>query len=127
MSIGNKIKYLRESKDMTQVEFGRIAGVSDKAVSTWENGSAEPRMGAVQKIADYFGVSKGWIIDDSISSSLEDADSLFIDKYGHDVFDIAMKCVALDHDDRVRILERIDFMLEDAKYEKNTPHGEKAI
>ena len=54
MSIRNNIKELRESRNLTQAEFGKIAGVSDKAVSTWENGTAEPRMGAIQKIADYF-------------------------------------------------------------------------
>ena len=69
MSIGDQIKILRESKKLTQAEFGKIAGVSDKAVSTWENGTAEPRMGAIQKISDYFGVSKGWIIEDEPSSS----------------------------------------------------------
>lgn len=114
MSIANKIRFLRESKDMTQVEFGKIAGVSDKAVSTWENGSAEPRMGAIQKIADYFGVSKGWIVDDSAMS----ADVLFIEEYGQAIFDIAMKCRQLDHDDQIRIVERIEMMLEDPKYKK---------
>ena len=124
MSIANKIRFLRESKDMTQVEFGRIAGVSDKAVSTWENGSAEPRMGAIQKIADYFGVSKGWIVDDSESPS---ADALFIEEHGQTIYDIAMKCAALDHDDQIRIVERIDMMLEDPKYKKDASLSGMAI
>lgn len=34
------------------------------AVSQWENGRAVPRMGAVQRIADHFGVSKGAVIDE---------------------------------------------------------------
>lgn len=121
MSIGDKIRFLRESKNMTQVEFGKVAGVSDKAVSTWENGSAEPRMGAIQKIADYFGVSKGWIVDDS-EESFDDVNrinSLFIEKHGQSVFDIAMRYAALDRDDQIRISERIDMMLEDPKYKKD--------
>lgn len=65
MGISERIKYLRDMHNLTQSELGRIAGVSDKAVSTWENGSAEPRMGAIQKMADYFGVSKGWLIGES--------------------------------------------------------------
>ena len=65
MGIGERIKYLRDLHDLTQSELGRIAGVSDKAVSTWENGSAEPRMGAVQKLSDHFGVSKSWLIGES--------------------------------------------------------------
>ena len=69
MSIGKNIKRLRESHDLTQAELGKIAGVTDKAVSTWENGSADPRMGAVQKMADYFGIKKSDILDDDPSSS----------------------------------------------------------
>ena len=64
MGIAENIKALREQHNMTQAEFGKIAGVSDKAVSTWENGTAEPRMGAIQKIADYFHIPKSVLIED---------------------------------------------------------------
>lgn len=64
MSIADNIKKLREQHGLTQAEFGEIAGVSDKAVSTWENGTAEPRMGAIEKIAKHFNISKGSIVDD---------------------------------------------------------------
>lgn len=64
MSIADNIKKLREQHGLTQAEFGEIAGVSDKAVSTWENGTAEPRMGAIEKIAKHFNISKVSIVDD---------------------------------------------------------------
>lgn len=64
MSIGENIKKLREKHNLSQKELGEIAGVSDKAVSTWENGLKEPRMGAIQKIADHFGILKSDIIED---------------------------------------------------------------
>lgn len=64
MSIGDNIKKLRESKGLSQVELGKIAGVSDKAVSTWENNIKTPRVGVIQKLSDYFGVSKSNIIED---------------------------------------------------------------
>lgn len=64
MSIGENIKKLREKYNLSQKELGEIAGVSDKAVSTWENGLKEPRMGAIQKMADHFGVLKSDIIED---------------------------------------------------------------
>ena len=50
---------------LSQKELAQIAGVSDKAVSTWENGTKEPRMGAVQKIADHFGLKKSNLIEDN--------------------------------------------------------------
>ena len=64
MSIGDNIRELRESHNLTQRDLGDILGVSDKAVSTWEKGRAIPRMGVIQKMADYFGVSKTSIIED---------------------------------------------------------------
>lgn len=39
--IGNNIKKLRETYKLTQADLGKIAGVSDKAVWTWENGTAD--------------------------------------------------------------------------------------
>lgn len=67
MSIAENIKALRKKYNLTQAQLGEIAGVSDKAVWTWENGTAEPRMGAIQKIADYFNIKKSDIVDDKPS------------------------------------------------------------
>ena len=65
MGISENIKLLREQYGLSQKELGQIAGVSDKAVSTWEQGINEPRMGAIQKIADHFGIQKSNIIEDN--------------------------------------------------------------
>lgn len=64
MGIAQNIRYLRRIHDLSQKDFGKIAGVSDKAVSAWENGLKEPRMGAIQKIADHFNLQKSNIIED---------------------------------------------------------------
>jgi transcriptional regulator with XRE-family HTH domain len=64
MNIGENIKRLRQMYDLSQKDLAEIAGVTDKAVSTWENGIKEPRMGAIQKIADHFGFKKSNIIED---------------------------------------------------------------
>jgi repressor LexA len=64
MPVSTNIKKLRESHGLSQVEFGRLFGVSDKAVSSWESGSREPKMGTVQKIARHFRVPISAITDD---------------------------------------------------------------
>jgi len=69
MSIGDNIRKLREEHGLTQRELAMIAGVSDKAVSSWERGSKEPRMGAIQRLADHFGLKKSDIIDGTLTSS----------------------------------------------------------
>ena len=63
MSIGRNIQVLRSRHGLSQRELANIAGVSDKAVSTWELGKKVPRMGAIQKMADYFGIRKSDIIE----------------------------------------------------------------
>jgi repressor LexA len=64
LSIAENIKRIRLEHGLSQTELGKIAGVSDKAVSTWELGIKVPRMGAVEKMANYFGIAKSVIVDD---------------------------------------------------------------
>ena len=64
MDVRFGIRKLRETHDLTQEQFGAIAGVSSMAVSQWENGRAVPRMGAIQRLSDHFGVPKSEIMGD---------------------------------------------------------------
>ena len=64
MAIGDNIRRLRELHELTQRELGTIAGVSDKAVSTWENGAKMPRMTAIKRMAAYFGIPAGDLLED---------------------------------------------------------------
>ena len=70
MAISENIKLLREKYRLSQKDLALIAGVSDKAVSTWERGLKEPRMGAIQKIADHFGIKKSNLIEDGGIASI---------------------------------------------------------
>lgn len=63
MAISDNIKKLRAEHNLSQQELGMIAGVSDKAVSTWELGIKTPRMGAVEKMSQHFGIPKSRILD----------------------------------------------------------------
>lgn len=58
MGIKENIKRIREIYDLTQQELADIAGVTNKAVSAWESGLSEPRMGAIERIANRFGITK---------------------------------------------------------------------
>ena len=71
MSIAENIKRIRAEHGLSQAELGKTAGVSDKAVSTWELGLKTPRMGAVEKMANYFGITKSAIVDDAPMTSLQ--------------------------------------------------------
>lgn len=58
--------YLRETRKKTglsQYQLGKLIGVSDKAVSKWENGVSKPRTELLAKI--------GRVLDVSVDSLLE--------------------------------------------------------
>jgi transcriptional regulator with XRE-family HTH domain len=76
LSIRGNIKKIRERYDLTQQELAEIAGVTNKAVWAWENGLSEPRMGAIEKIANRFGIRKGNIVDEGGMDRLEEESTI---------------------------------------------------
>lgn len=64
MGVRENIAELRRRYGITQEELAKIAGVSRGAVSQWEGGFSEPRMGAIQRIADHYGLLKSNIIEE---------------------------------------------------------------
>lgn len=88
MGIAENIKRLRLEHGLSQAELGAIAGVTDKAVSTWETGAKEPRMSAIGRIADYFHIQKSDIIEDDRPSDAALKFALFGDtEVDDDVFE----------------------------------------
>lgn len=57
IDIGAKIHKLRKKKGLSQKEFAKIIGVTDKAVSKWENGSSFPSIGNIYKICKNMNVT----------------------------------------------------------------------
>lgn len=56
-SFGNFLHELRTRIGLTQYQLGTLVGVSDKAVSKWENGSSKPKSGILFKLSEVLGIS----------------------------------------------------------------------
>lgn len=54
---------LLEKNGKTQREVADSISVSPQTFNTWCQGIALPRMGKIQKLADYFNVDKTFLID----------------------------------------------------------------
>lgn len=52
----DKLRKLRESRHLTQREFGIKIGVSDKVISKWERGASEPDIRMLKRVSDTFSV-----------------------------------------------------------------------
>lgn len=54
---GNFLRTLRERRGLSQYQLGMLAGVSDKAVSKWENGLAKPQSRILHRLSEVLGVT----------------------------------------------------------------------
>lgn len=61
--LSNKIYELRTQKGLSQKELGAILGVSNKAVSKWETGTAIPKTETLIKLAEVFEISTEELIN----------------------------------------------------------------
>lgn len=61
--IAKNLKILRKRYGLTQQELADIAGVSNSAVSAWEKGIKEPRMGPIERMSQHFNIKKSNLIE----------------------------------------------------------------
>ncbi|MCG7222007.1 MULTISPECIES: LexA family protein [Acinetobacter] len=61
-SAGQRIRALRRSKKLTQVQLAKVAGVSSPAVTEWEKDSYLPKAASLEAMANEFGVTTEYIL-----------------------------------------------------------------
>ncbi|PID18772.1 XRE family transcriptional regulator [Sporosarcina sp. P35] len=69
--IAQNIKKLLNEYNLNQNELAKIAGVSESTVGKWVLRKSTPRMGAVQKIVDHFGIPKSYILEEKPTNLIE--------------------------------------------------------
>lgn len=57
----NRIKELRAEKNISQAQLAVAIGVTADAIGKYERSDREPKLKIWQKLADYFGVSVGYL------------------------------------------------------------------
>ena len=62
---GNRLYQLRRKAGFSQARLGEKVGVSNKAVSKWENGQAKPGLEIVHRLADVLSVSVDELLNGS--------------------------------------------------------------
>nr|DAS35562.1 MAG TPA: NTP-PPase-like protein [Caudoviricetes sp.] len=74
----NKLRYLREQKNLSLVEVAEKIGVSKLTVLKWEHGTSKISIGKAKKLAEYFGVSVGYLL--GLDTPAKDGITELIDK-----------------------------------------------
>lgn len=62
-AFGNYLYALRKNTGLSQTELAHQLGVTNKAVSKWENGKAKPGTETLRKLAALFGISVDMLLD----------------------------------------------------------------
>ena len=58
----NRLKELRQTKKLTQKELAQNIGAGLRTIQTWENGESQIKPDKAEKLADFFGVSIGYLL-----------------------------------------------------------------
>lgn len=58
----NRLKELRKKNKKTQLDIANLLQVNTKTVSRWENNEYEIKVAQARLLADYFGVSVGYLL-----------------------------------------------------------------
>jgi len=72
--IAANISELRVARGMTQLELAEQLHYSDKAVSKWERGESVPEISTLKAIADLFGVTLDYLVQETHGTA--DTDSI---------------------------------------------------
>ncbi|MDE7283375.1 MAG: helix-turn-helix domain-containing protein, partial [Lachnospiraceae bacterium] len=70
-SFGNFLHELRMRRGLSQFQLGMLVGVSDKAVSKWENGLAKPQSRILYKLSEILGIT----VDELLACKYRSADN----------------------------------------------------
>lgn len=76
-SFGNFISALRERSGLSQYQLGALVGVTDKAVSKWENGVSKPRIDTIRKLAEILDVGVDELLTCEYATFNEERKDLF--------------------------------------------------
>ncbi len=58
----NRIRELREDRDLRQIDVTKATGIDQKTLSNYETGRTNPDSWAIIKLADFFGVTCDYLL-----------------------------------------------------------------
>ena len=61
-NIKNRIRDLREDRDLRQIDVSKATGIDQKTLSNYETGKTNPDSYSIIKLADFFQVSTDYLL-----------------------------------------------------------------
>lgn len=63
-TLGDRLRKVRRSRSLTQLEFARLLGESEKSIANWEGDVSRPRdvVALARKVEATYGVPADWLL-----------------------------------------------------------------
>lgn len=125
MSLGERLRLAREKKELTQVAVFKKIGIHNKTLSGYENNVASPDPESLKDLALLYDVSSDYLL--GITNEMlpvnktKSADVLNI--YSNDERNLVLNYRELSNSSQVRILERLETLLEIEKTTKKNKNN----
>lgn len=103
MTLGERLRYLREKKDLTQIQLSKALKITNAQVSRYELDQREPDYDILRKFASFFNVT----IDYLLTGKDESASIGALQKEEHIHF---LDLEGLDKEDIEEIERQIDYL-----------------
>lgn len=73
----NRIRDLREDRDLRQIDVAKATGIDQKTLSNYETGKTNPDSYAIIRLCDFFNVSADYLIgrNDEKSTKLKNVEN----------------------------------------------------
>ena len=110
MNIGEKIKKLRQEKNVSQAVLGEIVGVHEKHISRYERGISQPSTEVLRKMAEFFSVSIDFLVGEG--------DFYFENPNDNELFDYFEEANRLEDEDKNIIKGVLDAIIFKAKMKR---------
>lgn len=65
MTLGQRLRFYRQRRLLTQVELASLIGTSQHAVSRWERDAVRPRPATMRQLCTALGVEPPALLDDA--------------------------------------------------------------
>ena len=74
----NRIKELREDRDLRQSDVSKVTGIDQRTLSNYETGKTNPDSFAIIKLAEFFSVSTDYLL--GVNKSVENTVDSIIER-----------------------------------------------
>lgn len=110
-TIGERIVFLREELDMTQTKLAEKVGLTKMTLYKYEKNKCEPRCEVIARLSDALHTTSDFLIGRTNNPNPLPYYQNYEDSYQKNN-ELVYKFNQLSQEDKIRILERIDTLLE---------------